>query len=138
MSTYKPRLLILLPVLVFLISACKKRWFDERNKYIGKWNMQVITDDWSLGRNPMHIIDTANFVGLINYSTRHANKGTLQIEFIKGEARQFTVSEDGTLSVCGKVGSISTTQLSIQLNSINSCSFGRGSGTDYKVTATKN
>ena len=137
MNIYNARILVLSLGMAFLVSACKKRWFDERNKYIGKWNMQVITDDWSLGRNPMHIIDTATFVGLVNYSTKHANKGTLQIEFIKGAARQFTVSEDGTLSVCGKVGSISTTQLSIQLNSINSCSFGRGSGTDYRVTASK-
>ena len=131
------KILIALSCLVLLSTAsCKKRLIDKRNKYIGEWQMREISDKWSLGRTPMHIYDTIDYVATVYYKVGLGAKGTLEITNSSGDNMHFLVKENGELEQCSSAGTISENNLLIVLNRVNTCSTGMGSGANYTYEGT--
>lgn len=131
------KIIVVVAVLIFLTrSSCKKRWFDNRNKYIGEWQMRMTSDDWVLGRTPMPIFDTVDYVAKVYYNVRPGANGTLDIRKTDGNNMHVRLTDTGKIEACKLAVTVSESTVNIVLDNSNTCTFGMGSGANYTYTGT--
>src|SRR5436190_1541386 len=93
------KLISLMLLLMFFTLACKKRWFDYRNKYQGDW-----TFDYTIIRCDAAGGDCDTMVGKhkgrIFYDNQTMMRDEMEMEYAPDISRRFTVNEDGLYKDC--------------------------------------
>ena len=122
------KLIILTFSIAFTITACKKRPFDYRNKFLGEFSYEVHCTYWTLGEQAEDT--TIFFNGNVEISE---DENRILIYFLENVARESKIYEDGSMHHAGVSG---------EFNSKDNLEFkyssgGLGGGTIYNVIGTR-
>jgi hypothetical protein len=80
--------------IVIILSACEKKPFDYRNKYIGKWDFVVERREFSMDTNDTHYWDTISYQGKIDYANGENN---LLVQYTADDTITIEVDKDGNI-----------------------------------------
>jgi len=87
-------LTVLFPAIV-LFSACEKKAFDYRNKYIGEWNFEVERRSYHMDTTGDHYWDTINYQGRIDYG---AGGNELLVQYLADDNITISIDKDGNVA----------------------------------------
>jgi hypothetical protein len=121
---------------MMLTLACKKRWFDYRNKYQGDWtfNYKIITCD---------VVGTCDTLigqhkGRIFYDNQTMLRDEMEMEYTPELSRRFAINEDGLYKNCELHGGFKgSLRMYMEQDDARTCGTGKSKGT-FTIEANQN
>jgi hypothetical protein len=116
---------ITLCVLLILVAGvsvqCKKRLFDYRNNYTGKWTFVYTIHTIQDSRIPEEETESGEFSGEITYDKNDDRRDDIRIHFAPDWTERITLNKDNELIKCEKIGSFAKDDQVVFTFNSNSC-----------------
>jgi hypothetical protein len=122
---------------LFIVSACEKRLFDYRNKYVGNYKFTYQEQSVNGCIYNLGPVEPGEYQGKIYYDRKEDGKAGLHISFVSNITVAVLVNKDGSLggecgSFTGKFQGRNTVNFTLLDPCFSHCSF-----TSYTVTGQK-
>ena len=116
---------------------CRKRPFDDRNKYTGNWIFQYHVIVNQLGQPTED--DAGTFTGRIFYNGKDDAKGVLWFEYAEGKTEKFELKNKTELYGCGEKNGQFDSRNSLTVISVpvHVCNYGLAGKTSFTITADR-